>query len=726
MRKFLLSFLMMGLITQISFAQDVIILDHEAAMTTSTFQFFGGAIEGQTSLIIANPNPTGINTSSMVGEFLKVTDSPDWGGGFSDVGVAMDFTSGATEICMKVHMDHVGPILLKLELSSTGGADWEQQQMNTVANEWEEVCWTVDGDAIGNSYDRLTLFFDFGLVVTEDETYYVDDVVVKGAGTATDGNITFSVDMNNYSGTPTQMYVSGAFNGWSGTANPMDDSDGNGVWEATILMPVGAQEYKFSYDDWTGSEALLPTQGCTVTPDGINTNRIITVNGDATLPTVCYTSCFACGEGVRITFNIGTAHMTNLSAEGIFVAGGGNFGTPGDNPLSDPDGDGIFSGTFEKAIGFVSNYTFTNGNCPDWSCKEMIAGQDCADPSNFNDRKMGALMADTIINTCFEVCSDTTVCTVMANTVTFSVDMNNWTEPFTLPYLSGSFNGWSGDANPMEDTDGDGIWTTTLSLVDADYQYKFQLDQWATDEVLVDGTPCTITDGTFVNRLITVAGDAEVCYQFRSCDGCNVVAPDPGMITLEVDMNSYTGTFTTVFLSGAFNGWAGADNPMTDTDGDGIWTTTVMMDGGAQEYKFQVDEWTAQEEFAGGESCTITDPSGQFVNRLITVDGDAAECWNWNVCVSCSVSADDLTIDANLFQVNPTLANEFTRLTFNENVQGAKTILVHNLVGKVIYRAEVDATNLQHDISVSGWTNGLYLVTVQTENLIASKKITKF
>ena len=76
--------------------------------------------------------------------------------------------------------------------------------------------------------------------------------------------------------------------------------------------------------------------------------------------------------------------------------------------------------------------------------------------------------------------------------------------------------------------------------------------------------------------------------------------------------------------------------------------------------------------------------------------------------------------------MNPTLANDYTRLTFNENIEGARTILVHDLMGKVLYRAEVDATDIQHDIAVSGWTNGLYLITVQTENFIASKKITKF
>ena len=171
MRKILLP-LLMGFIAQFTFAQDVTIIDHESTATTSTFQFFGGAIEGQISEVIANPNPSGINTSAMVGEFLKVTDSPVWGGGFSDVPVVMDFTNGATEICVKVHVDHTTPILLKLEGSTTGGPDWEKQETTTVVNDWEEICWTVDGAAIGHIYPRLTLFFDWDIVPATDQIYY--------------------------------------------------------------------------------------------------------------------------------------------------------------------------------------------------------------------------------------------------------------------------------------------------------------------------------------------------------------------------------------------------------------------------------------------------------------------------------------------------------------------------------------------------------------------------
>ena len=43
---------------------------------------------------------------------------------------------------------------------------------------------------------------------------------------------------------------------------------------------------------------------------------------------------------------------------------------------------------------------------------------------------------------------------------------------------------------------------------------------------------------------------------------------------------------------------------MTDADGDGVYSLAVPLSAGSIEYKFTLDGWTAQEEFAGGESCT--------------------------------------------------------------------------------------------------------------------------
>jgi len=203
--------------------------------------------------------------------------------------------------------------------------------------------------------------------------------------------------------------------------------------------------------------------------------------------------------------------------------------------------------------------------------------------------------------------------------ITLTVDMNQYAAAFDTVYLAGAFNGWSADANPMTNN-GDGTWTTTVMMPGGNAEYKFQLDKWAAQEEFAGGESCTLTTGDFTNRLLTVSGDATVnVVCFNSCSAC--VTEVEGMITLTVDMNEYTATtFDTVYLAGAFNGWSADANPMMD-NGDGTWTTTVLMPAGGNQYKFQLDKWATQDEFAGGEPCTITD--GGFTNRLVVVDGDA-------------------------------------------------------------------------------------------------------
>ena len=105
-----------------------------------------------------------------------------------------------------------------------------------------------------------------------------------------------------------------------------------------------------------------------------------------------------------VTFNVNMANET-VSPEGVFLAGGGNFGFPGDYPMSDDDGDGVWSITVQVPHGFTGHYTFTNGACEDWSCKENIVGQPCADPYNWNDRLLVNVTSTMEVNTCFGQCT---------------------------------------------------------------------------------------------------------------------------------------------------------------------------------------------------------------------------------------------------------------------------------------------------------------------------------
>ena len=73
----------------------------------------------------------------------------------------------------------------------------------------------------------------------------------------------------------------------------MADLDGDSIYTATLLIPAGMQEFKYTIGGWNDQEALTPGDACVVTT-GPNTNRVINVNGDATLPTICWNSCSSC------------------------------------------------------------------------------------------------------------------------------------------------------------------------------------------------------------------------------------------------------------------------------------------------------------------------------------------------------------------------------------------------------------------------------------------------
>ena len=91
--------------------------------------------------------------------------------------------------------------------------------------------------------------------------------------------------------------------------------------------------------------------------------------------------------------------------------------------------------------------------------------------------------------------------------ITFSVNMNTVADPFTTPEVNGSWDGWCGGCTPMEDPDGDGIWTATKMLSPGYYEYKFAYDSWTGQENLTPGDPCTVTTDIFTNRFIDAVAD---------------------------------------------------------------------------------------------------------------------------------------------------------------------------------------------------------------------------
>ena len=119
-------------------------------------------------------------------------------------------------------------------------------------------------------------------------------------------------------------------------------------------------------------------------------------------------------EGFNVTFSINTANII-VGPNGMYI-GGGMFGDAMALPLSDDDGDGIWTGVTYISNGASGNYTLLNSpnNGGDWGAKENIAGLPCADAANWNDRILPAISSDTTLLHCFETCGTDGTCPLIS------------------------------------------------------------------------------------------------------------------------------------------------------------------------------------------------------------------------------------------------------------------------------------------------------------------------
>jgi hypothetical protein len=105
-------------------------------------------------------------------------------------------------------------------------------------------------------------------------------------------------------------------------------------------------------------------------------------------------------------------------------------------------------------------------------------------------------------------------------------------------------------------------------------------------------------------------------------------------VTLSVDLSSYEENFSSVGVFGSFNDWCGSCNPMTDEDGDGVYTTTIQAIPGELQYKFILDNQGVEESFVSGDPCTTT--VDIYTNRVLQVEGNMTlDPVCFNSCSSC-------------------------------------------------------------------------------------------
>ena len=118
--------------------------------------------------------------------------------------------------------------------------------------------------------------------------------------------------------------------------------------------------------------------------------------------------------------------------------------------------------------------------------------------------------------------------------------------------------------------------------------------------------------------------------------------PSTPMITFNVDPSSYAGYVDGTSVphvvgnfgdngSGGQN-WNPGAHPMSDDDGDGIWSLTMALEDGDYLYKYTLGDWGTQEFWNCENTCLSWD--GSYWNRALTVAGadQTLDFVHWNQC----------------------------------------------------------------------------------------------
>lgn len=370
--------------------------DDTANIDYTTVAFEGGQA-------VADLDP--MDPTNNVLKFTKPTGAQPWAGvtlGNQILENPIPFSTTDKIISVKVYSQAAGlPVMLKTEILGGGGSA-EAQDTTTVANQWETLFFDFNSPTAGNvdpnlNYNMLSFFGDF-MTTASGQEFYIDSVFFGlPVPPAPDTHfVTFKVDMNKYTGTFTQPNVSGDYNSWCGTCNPLTDANNDNVWEVTLPITADSIEWKYTYDDWAGQENLTEGSSCTKTTGGF-TNRFMHLNGDTTLSVVCWEECEACMTNVTflVDMNQVTEAFTTPEVNGEFNGWCGNC-----NAMTDANSDNVWEATISLPVGDTLEYKFS---ADVWTIQETNdpAGACTNGNTQFTNRVLVVPTSDVILD---EVC----------------------------------------------------------------------------------------------------------------------------------------------------------------------------------------------------------------------------------------------------------------------------------------------------------------------------------
>jgi Secretion system C-terminal sorting domain len=301
---------------------------------------------------------------------------------------------------------------------------------------------------------------------------------------------------------------------------------------------------------------------------------------------------------------------------------------------------------------------------------------------------------------------------LFAVNVTFQVNMAQQTVSASGVFVAGSFQGWNATASPMQDADGDLVYTFTADIAAGTaIEYKFiNGSTW-------EQVPAACGVGGFSNRSLNVPNSDQVLDPvcFNACANCLAVTMLP--VTFQVNMNEQTIDPNGVHVAGSFQGWNPASTALSDSDADGIYEVTVnMAEGETVNYKFiNGNAWTGSESVP--TACGVGDGFGGFnrsyvvsnTNPTIVCFGQCENCQTPG-CMdnsACNYNANATTDDGSCLVIG-TICDDGDNSTADDAVQNDCTCSGSPAIPTMVI-FQVDMTNETVDatgVFVAGSFNG--------------------
>ncbi len=426
MRKITLLIVLMFTFTWVSMAQ--VIENFESIKMNIFAQGANGSVS-----VVANPDPSGINTSGIVAKMVRGADGDPWCGWYATIPVPIDFNTNKY-VHVKVWKPRISPVKFKIEEGETGNIEVASINPQTVVNGWEEL--VFDFTTATGPYAKIVFFPDFEdpLTLTEDITVYLDDIYVNNDPTPGSAPVQFIEDYEHItlnllaggaedlskftlvpnpdkSGVNLSDYVMqfdrdkdgqpwGGF--WSQLPVPTDVTDNKFVhvkaWKprvsevkfkleggtaGTLEIPsTNAQtetnvwvDYVFDFSSKTGTYPIIAFLPDFVDPVGLTDDIVIyfddiLVNNDPNPMTP-----------PQLTLNVDMSEAGDMTGVPVYLSGalGGAYGTwnePGTNALlemTDPDGDKIYTVTIFVPDGL---YAFKFFKGAGWGAGDPAPGGD--------------------------------------------------------------------------------------------------------------------------------------------------------------------------------------------------------------------------------------------------------------------------------------------------------------------------------------------------------------